>query len=232
MLTIRKQEDRGYADHGWLQARHSFSFAEYDDPAHRHFGSLRVINEDRVAPGTGFGMHGHRDMEIITYVLQGSLRHQDSMGNGSLIQSGNVQYMSAGRGVRHSEFNASPTEGLHLLQIWIEPAVSGGEPGYRERPLNPAETRGRLVRVASPDGAEQSIRILQDAVLYVGHFDGSEAATLPLAAGRRAYVHVARGQLTVNGTLLQAGDAAKLEQEAALQLQDGQAAEVLVFDLA
>jgi redox-sensitive bicupin YhaK (pirin superfamily) len=231
MLTLRRSSERGYADHGWLQSFHSFSFADYHDPAHMGFGPLRVINEDRVAAGQGFGTHGHRDMEIVSYVLEGELAHKDNMGNGSVIRPGDVQRMSAGRGVLHSEFNHATNQTTHFLQIWIEPNVRGIAPGYEEKNFSADDKRGHLRLVASPDGADGSVTIHQDARVYAGLFNGAEAAQLPLAAGRRAYVHVARGSLEVNGERLSAGDAAKLEAVAAVELARGEAAEVLVFDL-
>ena len=230
MNQLRKGNDRGHANHGWLDSHHSFSFAGYHDPAHMGYGALRVINEDRVAPGSGFGTHGHRDMEIITYVLEGELGHKDSIGNGSVIRPGDVQRMSAGSGIRHSEYNHAAQE-THFLQIWIEPNVTGIAPGYEEKRFEAAEKRGRLKLVASPDGADGSVLIHQDARLYAGLFNGAESATLELAAGRRAYVHVARGSVSVNGLGLQAGDALKVSDEGAVKLSDGVDAEVLVFDL-
>ncbi len=232
MLTVRKSQDRGYADHGWLKSFHSFSFAGYYDAAHMDFGNLRVINEDRIAPGTGFGTHGHRDMEIISYVLSGSLAHQDNMGNGTAILPGDVQRMSAGRGVMHSEFNHEKDGQTHFLQIWIEPNVRGIEPGYEQKSFTPEDKRGRLRLVASPDGAQGSVTVHADARLYAGLFDGAEQAHLPLNAARKTYVHLIRGALSVNGQALQAGDAAKLVSETDLHLSHGQDAEVLVFDLA
>ena len=231
MNQLRKADERGHANHGWLDSYHSFSFADYHDPHHMGFGALRVINEDRVAPGSGFGTHGHRDMEIITYVLEGELGHKDSIGNGSVIRPGDVQRMSAGSGIRHSEYNHAQKEQTHFLQIWIEPSVRGIAPGYEEKRFEAADKRGRLRLVASPDGADGSVLIHQDARLYAGLFDGAETATLDLAPGRRAYVHVARGSVSVNGVALQAGDALKVSEEAAVALADGQEAEVLVFDL-
>ncbi|MVW80548.1 pirin family protein [Bordetella sp. 02P26C-1] len=231
MLTLRRREERGHANHGWLDSYHTFSFANYYDPAHMGFGPLRVINDDRIAAGRGFGTHGHRDMEIITYVLDGAIAHKDSMGNGSTIRPGNVQRMSAGRGVMHSEFNPLADQNTHLLQIWIEPNVVGITPEYEEKQVPEADKRGRLRQVASPDGAEDSMRIHQDARLYVGLFDGDENAQLPLAVGRRAWVHVARGEVRVNGEWLTAGDAIALTDEANVQLSAGRQAEVLVFDL-
>lgn len=231
MIEIRKSEERGYADHGWLKSYHSFSFADYYDPRHVQFGSLRVINEDRVAPGMGFGTHGHRDMEIISYVLEGELAHKDSMGNGSVIRPGDVQRMSAGTGVRHSEYNHAAHDTTHFLQIWIMPNETGIEPGYEEKRFEAADKRGRLRLVGSPDGAEGSVVIHQDVRLYAGLFDGDETATLSLAPGRRAYVHVARGRISVNGQVLEAGDAAKLEDVETVNLSQGSGAEVLVFDL-
>jgi redox-sensitive bicupin YhaK (pirin superfamily) len=232
MNQLRRANDRGHANHGWLDSYHSFSFADYYDPGHMGFGALRVINEDRVAAGSGFGTHGHRDMEIISYVLEGELGHKDSIGNGSVIRPGDVQRMSAGSGIRHSEFNHAQTEQTHFLQIWIEPNVRGIAPGYEEKRFETAEKRGRLRLVASPDGAEGSVLIHQDARMYVGLFSGAEAATLDLAPGRRAYVHVARGSVSVNGIALETGDALKVSEEAAVALADGTDAEVLVFDLA
>ena len=232
MLTIRKSEDRGHADHGWLKSHHSFSFADYYDPAHISWGNLRVINDDYIAPGGGFGMHGHRDMEIVTYVTTGALAHKDSMGNGTVIPPGDVQRMSAGSGVRHSEFNHAPDQTTHLFQIWIEPREKDITPGYEQKSFADAEKRGRLRLIASPDGADGSVTIHADAALYAGLFDGDEAATLPLNPARKAYVHVTRGTLAVNGQNLREGDAALLADESRLTLSDGRDAEVLVFDLA
>ena len=231
MLSIRRSADRGQADHGWLRSQHSFSFAEYFDPEHIEFGALRVINEDRVAPGMGFGTHGHRDMEIISYVLEGALQHRDSMGNGSVMRPGDVQRMSAGTGVMHSEFNASQTEPVHFLQIWIQPAARGTSPGYEQKHFTTEQKRGRLCLLASPDGATDSLRIQQNARLYAGLFNGTERAQLALAADRMAYVHVVRGTVQVNGVALSGGDAAKLRGVATVDIHDGQNAEVLVFDL-
>jgi hypothetical protein len=231
MLSLRRADERGYADHGWLKSFHSFSFAEYHDPDHMGFGPLRVINEDRVAAGMGFGTHGHRDMEIISYVLDGELAHKDSMGNGSVIRPGDVQRMSAGTGVMHSEFNHAKSQTTHFLQIWIQPNVRGIAPGYEEKRFEAAEKRGRLRLIASPDGADGSVTIHQDARVYAGLFDGDESATHEVADGRRAYVHVARGRIDVNGTRLEAGDAAKLVGAQRLALAHGKEAEVLVFDL-
>ncbi|MDM0045842.1 pirin family protein [Variovorax dokdonensis] len=231
MLQIRRSQERGYADHGWLRSFHSFSFAGYYDPAHMGFGNLRVINEDRVAAGAGFGTHGHRDMEIISYVLSGELAHKDSMGNVESIPPGEVQRMSAGRGVTHSEFNHKSDQTTHFLQIWIEPNVKGIEPGYEQKAFAEAEKRGRLRLVASPDSADGSVRIHADARLYAGLFDGDEHASLPLDPARKTYVHLVRGELEVNGQKLTGGDAAKLEGVDALSLAHGKQAEVLVFDL-
>jgi redox-sensitive bicupin YhaK (pirin superfamily) len=231
MLALRKAGDRGHADHGWLDSWHSFSFAEYHDPAHMGFGPLRVINEDRVQPGTGFGTHGHRDMEILSYVLEGQLEHKDSMGNGSVIVPGDVQRMSAGRGVQHSEYNPSRTSPVHFLQIWILPARAGIDPGYEQTHVPAAEKRGRLRVIAAPDGRDGAVTIHQDAGVYAALLDGAESARHALAPGRRAYVHVARGQVNVNGTPLAAGDAAKLEREAEVVLDRAQEAEILLFDL-
>ena len=231
MIQIRRADDRGYADHGWLRSYHSFSFADYFDPEHVEFGPLRVINEDRVVPGAGFSTHGHRDMEIISYVLDGALAHKDSTGTSSVIRPGDVQRMSAGRGVLHSEFNGSQSEPVHFLQIWIQPNVRGIDPGYEQKHFTDADKRGRLRLVASPDGADGSVRIHQDARVYAGRFDGAERAELALSAGRRAYVHVARGQVRVNSESLSTGDALKLADVANVAITDGSGAEVLVFDL-
>jgi quercetin 2,3-dioxygenase len=231
MKVTRRSQDRGHADHGWLNSYHSFSFAEYFDQDHVEFGPLRVLNEDRVAPGQGFGTHGHRNMEIISYVLEGELAHQDSLGTGSTIRPGDVQRMSAGSGVRHSEFNASRTNPVHFLQIWIQPNVSDNPPSYEERRFETAEKRGRLRLIASQGGESASVRVQQDVRVYGGLFDGAERADLELAPGRRAYVHVARGAVQVNGVELSAGDALKLWDEPRVQIEQGAAAEVLVFDL-
>jgi len=232
MKTLRKSQDRGHADHGWLQSFHSFSFAEYRDPAHMGFGPLRVINDDVIAPGRGFGQHGHRDMEIVTYVLEGVLRHQDNLGNGENILPGDVQRMSAGTGIQHSEFNQSLRDRTHLLQIWIMPSEDGIKPGYEQKNFSAEDKRGRLRLVASPDGREGSVTIHADATLSVGLFDGDEQAELALDPSRKAYVHVARGRVVVNGEVLETGDALLLDGESALKVEQGQAAEVLVFDLA
>ena len=231
MLNVRKAGDRGYADHGWLRSFHSFSFADYYDPQHVGFGPLRVINEDRVAPGRGFGRHGHRDMEIISYVLEGALEHKDSIGTGSVIRPGDVQRMSAGSGVLHSEFNASATEPVHFLQIWIEPNERGIAPSYEENHFEPHAKRGRLRLIASPDARDGAVKIHQDAYVYAGLFDGAERAEHGVAPGRRAYVHVIRGDVTVNGEGLTMGDAAKLTDVSSVVIADGSAAEVLLFDL-
>jgi redox-sensitive bicupin YhaK (pirin superfamily) len=231
MYEIRRSSERGEADHGWLKSFHSFSFADYFDPDHIEFGPLRVINEDRVQGGAGFGAHGHRDMEIISYVLSGALAHQDSIGNGSTLRPGDVQRMSAGHGIRHSEFNGSPVEPVHFLQIWIQPAKAGIEPGYEEKHFNEAGKRGRLQLIVSPDRAQGSLLIHQDARVYAGLFDGTESSTLALLPGRRVYVHVARGSLTANDTALKAGDAIAMTGVDSLVLGEGQNAEVLVFDL-
>src|SRR4249920_224207 len=230
MLTLRKSQERGYADHGWLKSFHSFSFANYYDPEHMGFGDLRVINEDRVQAGQGFGTHGHRDMEIVSYVLEGALGHKDSMGNGSSIVPGDVQRMSAGRGVRHSEFNNEKSGVTHFLQIWIEPEVAGIEPSYEQKRFGADEKRGRLRLIASRDGAEGSVTIHQDARVYAGLFDGAERAEQPLSPGRKGYVHVARGEASVNGHALRAGDALKTDS-GPIVLERGRGAEVLVFDL-
>ena len=231
MLTIRKSQDRGHANHGWLDSFHSFSFAGYHDPAHMGFGNLRVINEDRVAGGAGFGTHGHKDMEIISYVLSGELAHRDSMGNVETIPPGDVQRMSAGRGVMHSEFNHKAEETTHFLQIWLLPNERGIAPGYEQKHFDAADKRGRLRLVASPDGADGSVTVHADARLFAGLFDGAETATLALDPARKAYVHLVRGALEVNGRPLAAGDAVLIEGESALELARGSDAEVLVFDL-
>jgi len=231
MNQIRRSNERGFADHGWLKSFHTFSFADYFDPDHVEFGPLRVINEDRVQPGAGFGTHSHRDMEIISYVLAGELAHKDSMGNGSIIRPGDVQRMSAGSGVRHSEFNPSPSEPVHFLQIWIQPAERNIEPSYEEKRFAPEEKRGRLRLIASPDRADGSVLIHQDAKVHAGLFTGEEQAEFDAARGRLVYLHVARGALTANGTALQAGDALRITDGARLRLGDGRDAEVLVFDL-
>ncbi len=242
MLTHRKSSDRGYADHGWLKSYHSFSFADYHDPAQMGVGNLRVINEDRIAPGTGFGTHGHRDMEIISYVLDGALAHKDSLGNGGaggvdagmhagVIRPGDVQRMSAGTGVRHSEFNHAADATTHFLQIWILPSRAGIAPGYEQKHFDAAAKRGRLALVASPDGAEGSVTIHADARIHAGLFDGPESVAMNLDAQRLTYVHLVRGKLVVNGETLHAGDALTLQGEQWLVLGHGEGAEVLVFDL-
>ena len=232
MITLRPSGERGYADHGWLKSFHSFSFAGYHDPAHMGFGNLRVINEDRVAAGRGFGTHSHQNMEIISYVLSGELAHKDSMGNVKGIPPGDVQRMSAGSGVQHSEFNHAEGQTTHFLQIWILPNVTGIAPGYEQKTFSEAEKRGALRLVASNDGAQGSVLIHADARLYAGLLDGGESAVLALDPKRKAYVHLVRGQLEVNGQMLHTGDAALLQAEDRLSLAHGQAAEVLVFDLA
>ena len=232
MLEIRKSNERGHADHGWLNSYHSFSFADYYDPDHLNFGALRVINEDRVQPGKGFGTHGHRDMEIISYVLSGALEHKDSMGTGSIIRPGDVQRMSAGRGVQHSEYNPSASEGTHFLQIWVIPKVTGTRPSYEQKHFSAEEKRGRLALVASNDGRNGSATIDQDVAVYAGLFDGAERAVHGAEPGRRVYVHVARGKVTVNGNHLQAGDALKAVDPHQVAIEDGDNAEILLFDLA
>ena len=228
MGELRLARERGHASHGWLDSWHSFSFADYYDPQHMGYGPLRVINEDRIQKGSGFGTHAHRDMEIITYVLEGALAHRDSIGTGSTIVPGDVQRMSAGTGVRHSEYNAA--EGVtHFLQIWIEPQVTGIAPSYEQKRFSAEEKRGRLRLIASPDRREESLLIHQDALVYAGLFDGVERAELALGAERKGYVHVARGAITVNGHALQAGDA--LKTDGRITVEAGRGAEVLVFDL-
>ncbi|QDZ26622.1 pirin family protein [Noviherbaspirillum sp. UKPF54] len=232
MVEVRKSEARGHANHGWFDSWHSFSFADYYDPQHMGFGALRVINEDRVAPGAGFGAHGHRNMEIISYVLDGELAHQDNMGNGSVIRPGDVQRMSAGTGVMHSEYNHAQDCSTHFLQIWIEPATFGLAPGYEEKRFDEAQKRGRLCLIASRDGQDGTVVVHQDMKLYAGLFGDGEHAELPVAPGRRAYLHVARGEIVANGVALKAGDALKLVDEPRVVLAEGREAEVLLFDLA
>ena len=232
MISVRKSEDRGFADHGWLKSFHTFSFADYFDPARMGFGRLRVINEDRIAPGTGFGTHGHCDMEILSVVLEGALAHRDSLGHAGVIRPGEVQLMSAGRGVRHSETNGAPGEVTHFLQIWLLPNETGIEPGYAQLAVDPARKRGRLALVAAPEAREGALRWHADARLHAGCFDGEESATLALDEGRLGCVHVARGSVELNGQRLRAGDAAMLRDEPRIELRAGKGAEVLVFDLA
>jgi quercetin 2,3-dioxygenase len=232
MQNIRRSNERGYADHGWLKSFHTFSFADYHDPEHISFGALRVINEDRVAAGMGFGTHGHRDMEIISYVLEGELAHKDSMGTGATIRPGDVQRMSAGRGVTHSEFNPSEDKPAHFLQIWILPDQRGVTPSYEQKHFAAEEKRGKLRLIASRDGTDGSVRIHQDANVYAGLFEGKEHAELAVGADRQVYVHVARGSIAVNGNELNAGDALGLSDVSSLSLSSGKDAEVLVFDLA
>ena len=232
MLTLRKSCERGYADHGWLKSFHSFSFAGYYDPKHMGWGNLRVINEDRIAPGTGFGTHGHRDMEIISYVVSGNLAHKDSMGNVKGIPPGDVQRMSAGTGVQHSEFNHAEGETTHFFQIWIEPSKNGIPPGYEQKTFSAAEKQGVLRLLASPDASDGSVKINADAKLYSGLFEAGQSASINLSSQRKGYVHVMRGTISVNGQNLSAGDAALLDGETHVELSQGEGAEVLVFDLA
>ncbi len=231
MLNVRRSQDRGHANHGWLDSYHSFSFADYHDPAHMGFSVLRVINEDRVQPGAGFPTHGHRDMEIISYVLEGALEHQDSLGNGSVIRPGEVQRMSAGTGVRHSEYNPSHDEPVHFLQIWILPRANGIAPGYEQKNFAPQELDGRLRLVAAPDGRDGAVKLHQDAWLYAARLNGTGGVSHALAPGRRAYVQVTRGAVSVNGERLAAGDGARIENASAVQLAANGSAEVLLFDL-
>ncbi len=231
MINIRKSQERGYADHGWLKSFHSFSFAGYHDPKFMGFGNLRVINEDRITPATGFGTHGHRDMEIISYVLSGNLAHKDTLGNVKGIPPGDVQRMSAGTGVQHSEFNHAKDQTTHFLQIWIMPNVTGIAPGYEQKSFAEESKRGRLKLVASSDAADGSVKINADARIYAGLFDAAEEAQLTLDSARKTYVHLVRGKLTVNGHALVAGDAAAIEHESQLRLEQGEQSEVLVFDL-
>jgi len=232
MQTLRRAGERGHADHGWLDSFHTFSFADYHDPAHMGFRALRVINDDTVAPGGGFGAHPHRDMEIISYVLDGALAHRDSMGTGSVIQPGDVQRMSAGTGVVHSELNASKTDDVHFLQIWLQPARRGLPPGYEQKSFPAADKAGRLRLVASPDGRDGSVTVHADASLYAGVLGAGQTAELPLAPGRHAWVHVARGAARVNGHDLTAGDGLALSDEALVRIEGQDRGEVLVFDLA
>ena len=232
MITLRKAVERGHADHGWLKSEHSFSFADYYDPAHMGVGNLRVVNEDRIAPGTGFGTHGHRDMEIVSYVIEGALAHRDSLGSEGVIRPGDVQRMSAGRGVSHSEFNASKSELVHFLQIWLLPREAGIPPGYEQKAFTRQQQEGRLQLVASPDGAGGSVTIHADAFLYAGRFGQGVAGELRLGEGRHAWVQVARGKARINGHDLEAGDGAALWDESAVQIEGIDASEVLVFDLA
>ena len=231
MIDVRQANARGVANLGWLQSRHTFSFGHYHDPAQQGFSDLLVINDDRVAPAQGFGAHPHRDMEIFSYVLEGALEHKDSMGTGSVIRPGDVQMMSAGTGVRHSEFNHSPEEGVHFLQIWIVPGRRGVEPRYQQVHFSPADKRGQLRLIISPEGAQGSLAVHQDAQVYAGLFDGDETATLTLPPGRYAYIHVARGSIEVNGQRLGEGDGARVRDERELTFSGGEDAEVLVFDL-
>ncbi|CAB3791272.1 Quercetin 2,3-dioxygenase [Paraburkholderia caffeinitolerans] len=231
MIELRKADQRGRGEHGWLSSRHTFSFANYYDPKQIGFSDLLVINDDRVAPGRGFGKHPHRDMEIFSYVLEGGLEHKDSMGTGSVIVPGDVQLMSAGTGVAHSEFNHSAEQPVHFLQIWIAPNVKGAQPRYQQKNIADAEKRGKLRLILSPDGAAESLELRQDARVYAGRFDGAESATIALDANRYAYVHVARGSVKVNGVELGEGDGARIRSERELTFTDGHDAEVLVFDL-
>ncbi len=231
MTEVRKSAERGQADHGWLRSAHTFSFADYHDPQQMGFGPLRVINEDRVAPGKGFGTHSHRDMEIVTYVLSGALEHKDSLGTGSVLHYGDVQRMSAGRGVSHSEFNHSPVEPVHFLQIWIMPDVQGIAPSYEEKYFDVASKNGHLRLIASSDGREGSVLIHQDAYVYAVILDGTDRVEQQLAQGRRVYVHVARGQVAVDGTRLTTGDGMKIDESGTITLDQAQDAEVLLFDL-
>ncbi len=232
MLTLRKAQDRGFADHGWLKSHHSFSFADYHDPAHMGVGNLRVINEDRIAPGTGFGTHSHRDMEIVSVVIDGALGHKDNIGNGATIVPGELQRMSAGTGIAHSEFNHAADQTTHFLQIWLLPNRRGIAPGYEQKAFPEADKRGRLRLVASNDGRDGSVTVHADASLHAGLFDGDERAELALDPQRLAYVHVVRGAINANGQAVQAGDAVRLDGESILVLDQGRDAEVLVFDLA
>jgi hypothetical protein len=231
MLEPRKSLDRGTAQLGWLESRHTFSFGQYLDPAQQGFSDLLVINEDKVQPGRGFGTHPHRDMEIFSYVLSGALEHKDSMGNGSVIRPGDVQMMSAGTGITHSEFNPSPQEIVHFLQIWIVPDRQGVAPRYQQKHFGEREKRGRLRLLISPDGAEGSLSVYQDTRVYAGLFDGDEQATHTLLGSRYAYLHIVRGSVEVNGLAFSAGDGARIRNEQELSFRNGNAADVLLFDL-
>jgi len=231
MIALRKAGERGHANHGWLDSHHTFSFADYYDPDQMGHSALRVINEDRVQPAAGFPTHGHRDMEIVSYVLEGALEHKDSMGNGSVIRPGDVQRMSAGTGVRHSEFNASDKDPVHFLQIWIVPDRQGHAPGYEQKHFEPATLQGVLRVVASPDGRDGSVMIHQNATIHAGRIDAADQASYTLASGRRAYVHIARGSLTLNGQKMSAGDGARINDESTLRFENGNNAELLLFDL-
>lgn len=231
MITIRQSNDRGHAEHGWLDSYHTFSFADYYDPQHMGFRSLRVINDDQIAPGMGFGMHPHRDMEIFSYVLEGALEHKDTLGTGSVIRPGDVQLMSASSGVAHSEFNHSQRHGVHFLQIWIVPNEAGAKPRYQQEHFTEAQKRGRLQLIISPEGANGSLKVRQDARVYAGLFDADESARLELAPDRYAYIHVARGSIELNGQRLQEGDGVRVRDERQIRLSHGEDAEVLVFDL-
>ena len=231
MIQVRKSNERGHADHGWLSSDHTFSFADYFDSQHMGFSALRVINEDRVQPGEGFPTHGHRDMEIISYVMDGALEHKDSMGTGSVIRPGDVQRMSAGTGVRHSEYNASAQQPVHFLQIWIQPNQLGGAPGYEQQHFAPEELNGRLRLIAAPEGRDGAVTLRQDASIYATRLDGAQEVTHIIAPGRRAYVQVARGSVQLNGVALSTGDGARVENETTLRLHAGASAEVLLFDL-
>jgi quercetin 2,3-dioxygenase len=232
MIRVRKAQERGHARHGWLESRHTFSFADYHDPQQMGFRALRVINEDRVEPGRGFATHSHRDMEIVSYVLAGALEHQDSLGNGSVIRPGDVQRMSAGTGVAHSEFNPSGSEPVHFLQIWILPERAGLAPSYEQKHFPVEERRGVLRRVASRDGRDGSLRLHQDAELFATLLDAGEAVEHTLRPGRHAWLQVVRGHLTLNGVPLEAGDGAALSEETALRIADARDAEALLFELA
>ena len=231
MITIRKSNERGHANHGWLDSYHTFSFAGYRDPAHMRFRSLRVMNEDWVAPGQGFGRHPHQDMEIVTYVLEGELKHEDSMGNGSVLRPGDFQRMTAGTGVEHSEFNPSPDTPVHLYQIWLFPSERGLEPSYEERTFSPSEKQDRLRLVASPDGRDGSLTIRQDASIYLGNLAAGTEVAHALSSGRHAWLQVLRGKVRVGSQELSAGDAAAVSDEASLHVAAVDAAEVMLFDL-
>lgn len=231
MITVRNAEERGRANHGWLKSAHTFSFADYYDPEERGFSDLLVINDDRVIAGKGFGQHPHRDMEIFSYVLEGALEHKDTLGTGSVIKPGDVQLMSAGSGVAHSEFNHSKAQPVHFLQIWIVPNVRGATPRYQQQHFSNDEKRGKLRLIISPDGKQGSLKVRQDARVYAGLFDGEEQATLTLPDNRHAYVHVARGRIELNGQLLREGDGVRMRKEQVIELSNGRDAEVLVFDL-
>ena len=232
MLTIRKSEDRGKGDHGWLKSRHSFSFGDYYDPANESFGALRVINEDWIAGGAGFPPHPHRDMEIVTYILGGAIAHKDNTGGGGTIRPGEIQRMSAGTGIVHAEFNASPTEECHLLQIWIMPSKRGIQPGYEQKKIDPDSVRNKFGRIAAPEPRETEVRLVQDAEIWTAKLDAGVEAIHPLEPGRQAWLHVAKGEITLGDEVLKAGDAAAITDQQQIAVKSNAESEILLFDLA